>query len=381
VLHCVIAHADDAKAPSLAIDSYAGMSAYTDSDHVTVLSPGIGVTARDPNVGWNLGARYLVDAVSAASVDIVATASRRWSEVRHQLSGSAGYEQADTSLGASASTSIEPDYFAATGGVQGGLKLDRDMVTLAFRYAVGHDRAGRTGTPFRTFERVLWKHGPALGASFVLDAASLLFVGVDANFEQGDQAKPYRYVPTFDAATAAALPAGAPIEQVNRVRRPETPSERLPLARGRYALTLRYIRGVGPATLRAEERLYIDSWGLFASSSDLRCALELSRRLEVAPSLRLHAQTGAAFWRRAYVVQADQQHGELPSIRTGDRELGPLWTVTLGGDLRYALNAGYASSPAIKLRVAGMRTAYLNSLFIEHRFALFTSLMVEGTFE
>src|SRR5262245_55118368 len=84
---CAHAHADEAA--HAIVSSQAELSSYTDTDHVSVLSPALGVAARSPTPAWSLGVRYLVDAVSAASVDIVATASRRWSEVRHQVSGHA----------------------------------------------------------------------------------------------------------------------------------------------------------------------------------------------------------------------------------------------------------------------------------------------------
>jgi hypothetical protein len=363
----------------VAIDAAAELSTYGDSDQVAVLSPSIAVTLRDPDGEWRASARYLVDVVSAASVDIVATASQRWSEVRHEVSGSAGFRRGDVSLGASASSSIEPDYAALSGGLNGGLALDDDNLTLALGYVVGHDVAGRTGTPFRVFEHAFWKHGPSLGASFVLNPSSLLFVGADVAFDAGDQAKPYRYVPLFDRATAHALPRGASVARVDRERLPETPLERLPQARARYAITVRYKHRADAATVRAEERLYIDSWGLLATTSDVRWAFDLARTLELAPTLRVHAQTGTSFWRRAYIASESDERLELPAIRTGDRELGPLWTVSVGADLRWSF-AATSGSPVVRLRVVGMRTGYLDSLFIEHRFAIFSGLSVEGSY-
>ena len=366
--------ADETARASVVIDSSAELSAYADSDHVSVLSPSIALGARTPSAGWNIGTRYLVDIVSAASVDIVATASRRWSEVRHQWSGHAAFERDGTRLGAAASVSVEPDYVAATASLLGGFALAANHVSLALRYDLGNDRAGRSGTPFRVFEHTLWKHGPALGATFVLDDSSVLFTGIDASFERGDQAKPYRYVATFDAHSVGILENGASIETVDRLRGPEAPSERLPLARSRAALTLRYMRHFGRAVLRAEERFYADTWGLLASSSDARCTFLASNRLELGASLRLHLQRGVSFWRRAYVV--DPETAVLPALRTGDRELGPLWTSTLGLDVRYEIGP-----PALKLRVAGIRTEYLDTLYIAERLGLFTSLAVEGSFD
>src|SRR3954447_5628661 len=46
------------------------VSAYTDSDAVHVLSPTVAGSVGDDLAGWSIGGSYLVDAVSAASVDI-----------------------------------------------------------------------------------------------------------------------------------------------------------------------------------------------------------------------------------------------------------------------------------------------------------------------
>lgn len=375
----VMAHADDAPS-SIVLSGSAEVAGYTDSDHVSVSSPSIAITARDTDVGWNAGASYLVDVVSAASVDIVASASQRWSEVRHQIAGHGGYQRDQWTGNGSVSASVEPDYVALTGGLNGTLAFDDDNVTLAAGYMLGHETAGRTGTPFRVFEHTFWKHGPALGASFVINEASLFFIGADAAFEDGDQAKPYRYVPMFTSEEARSLPNGASISRVNSVRLAQSPAERLPSQRGRYSLTARYAVRLEGATFRAEERLYVDSWGLLASSSDVRCAFEPVQRFELAPSVRLHVQKGASFWQRAYVARGTDPQLELPNIRTGDRELGPLWTVSVGADLRWSLSSA-ADSSFVRLRIVGMRTGYLDTLLIAERFALFSSLSFEGTYD
>jgi len=59
------------------------VSGYADTDHVLVLSPSIAANISDPLAGWSIGGHYLVDVVSAASVDIVSTASSRWLEYRN----------------------------------------------------------------------------------------------------------------------------------------------------------------------------------------------------------------------------------------------------------------------------------------------------------
>src|SRR6478752_6611925 len=75
--------ASSAESDTTVVKASTEVSAYQDSDHVGVLTPTIAGSVESPTGGWSAHGRYLVDAVSAASVDIVSTASRRWKEIRH----------------------------------------------------------------------------------------------------------------------------------------------------------------------------------------------------------------------------------------------------------------------------------------------------------
>src|SRR5262249_18396863 len=67
----------------LVIKAGTGISAYTDSLHVNVLTPEINASIAAPTAGWNVGGAFLVDVVSAASPDIVSEASKPFKEKRY----------------------------------------------------------------------------------------------------------------------------------------------------------------------------------------------------------------------------------------------------------------------------------------------------------
>jgi hypothetical protein len=167
-----LAHAADPSGAT--IEGSAELSTYADTDNVSVLTPTVRAGIRDDTSGYRLGARYLVDVVSAASVDIVSTASPRWSEVRHAVGVDGEYGPGDLRGAGSASISVEPDYLSVSGGVRPSWRIDDDHVTLALGYAVGHDTIGRADTPFSVFHRTLVRHQLSAGASFVLGPASVL---------------------------------------------------------------------------------------------------------------------------------------------------------------------------------------------------------------
>lgn len=364
------------------VESTGEVSVYADTTDVTVVTPTARVGARDDFAGWNAGARYLVDVVSAASVDILSTASPRWSEVRHAVSGNGEYTVGDLRVGGSAAMSVEPDYLALGGGVSSSLSLDDDHVTLAGGYSYGHDTIGRAGTAFSVFHRTLQRHAFNGGASFVLGPSSSLWLGGDVILERGDPSKPYRYVPVFDEATASRIVRGESIETVNELRLDARPLEQLPLARDRYALTARWMHRSSWATFRLEERLYGDTWSQFASTTDVRYAMDVTPRFTLAPDVRVHKQGGVSFWQRAYVATARDGEIVVPALRTGDRELGPLWSFTFGLGARVALTNRFERRRlALVARVAGIRTLFEDTLFVRSRSALFTAIGFEGTLE
>jgi hypothetical protein len=180
---------------------------------------------------------------------------------------------------------------------------------------------------------------------------------------------------------APFVPNGATVELVNRVRLPVKPLEQLPTSRDRYAVGVRYNKRLQNATFRIEERLYLDTWGMKASSTDSRYMVDLSRHLRVWPHVRLHAQTDVNFYSLAYTAllpgPADPPGGQIivPLYRTGDRELSPLITATGGGGVRVGLGEPEGEIKyGITLVSDVMYTRYLKSLYVTSRTAVYGSV-------
>jgi|CZKU01.1.fsa_nt_gi hypothetical protein len=360
------------------------LGGYNDSDHVTVVTPSVAIGIEDAS-GASLHATYLVDVVSAASVDIVSTASSRWKEVRQAGTVSGEYKPHDFGVAVGTSVSSEPDYLSYGAYATVTKDFDEKNLSVFFGYGFSHDTAGRCGdnggcTPFSVFSRSLQRGSFNGGVDFVVDRESLASITGDVVIENGDQSKPYRYIPMFAADVAARIPNGAPIALVNQERLPERPLEQLPLSRRRLALTGRYAHRYDGSTLRLEERVYDDSWGLAASSSDARWIFDLGRRFALWPHARFHAQNAVSFWQRAY-VSGPAPGWNLPEFRTGDRELGPLWTIEGGFGVKWYLGSD-AEPERWSLQWTGdaMYTSFLDDLFVTHRTAMLGALGFEGQF-
>ncbi len=359
-------------------------AAYNDSDHVTVVTPSIAMGIENTS-GASLNATYLVDIVSAASVDIVSTASSRWREVRQAGSVTAEYKPHDFGVAVGGSVSSEPDYLSYGAFATMTKDFDEKNWTTFFGYGFSHDVAGRCGdfghcTPFSVFSRNLERGSFNGGVNFVIDRESLGSLTGDVVIENGDQSKPYRYIPMFAPAIAAQVPNGASIDLVNQYRLPERPLEQLPLSRRRLALTARYAHAFDGSVVRLEERVYDDDWGLVASSSDVRWVFDLGRRFAFWPHARFHVQSAVSFWERAY-VSAPAPAWNLPEYRTGDRELGPLWTTVGGFGVKWYLGGDLDPQRwALQFTGDAMYTSFLDDLYVTHRTAELGALSFEGEF-
>lgn len=362
----VRAHAVDVRASS-------EIATYADSDHVYVISPTVAANLTHPTDGWSVDGRYLVDVVSAASVDVVSAASSRFREVRHAGTLNGTYKPGDLGVSATGSVSSEPDYLSlAAGAIVTQDLLERNLTLLA-GYSHDHDVAGRTGTAFSVFSRTLDVEGIKLGGTTLVDRATVFSLLGDAVLEHGDPSKPYRYVPLF--APGTLVPRGASPDLVNRLRTSARVLEQLPLTRDRYALSTRVAHRFDTVTLRLDERLYADTWGMKATTTDARVLVDLGRRVVLGPHLRFHAQSPVSFWERAYELRPGF---DVPAIRTGDRELGPLVNLTGGTSLKWAV--GPRSAPdAVVFGIEGSltHTSYLDDLYLRERLSMLGVVSVE----
>src|SRR5580704_11001825 len=124
------------------------------------------------------------------------------------------YKPKELGVGMGGSVSDEPDYLSYGGFGQLEKDFDEKNWTLTFGFGASSDTIGRCGaggacTPFSIFSRTLQRGAFNGGLAFVVDRESLASLTVDVVIENGDQSKPYRYVPMFSPEVAATAPKGA----------------------------------------------------------------------------------------------------------------------------------------------------------------------------
>ena len=363
-------------------------SAYTDTTNVSVFTPSVRASVTSPTEGWNVGVNYTLDVLSAASPDIVSMASPYYRETRHAGGVSGGFKAGDINVQAMGNVSSEPDYLSLTGGIAASTDLAEKTITprLGIRYS--KDTIGRTGPPFSVFSRDFNTTEVEGGFAFVMSPYIVLSVGGTAGFERGDQSKPYRFIPLFSPENAAKINANTSKYQAMRfsdldaMRLPFRALDQLPTERDRFALAGRLLWRIGQGTLRLEQRLYKDSWGLMASTSDMRFMYDTSKTFRFWPHVRFHTQGKADFYQMAYtgVVNA-QGLVTLPTYRTTDRELGEMWTATGGLGARMALgNPEGETKYALTGAIDGMWSTFKDSLFVTNRTAVYATLALDVEF-
>jgi hypothetical protein len=217
--------------------------------------------------------------------------------------------------------------------------------------------------------------------TFIVDKATFVSTSLTAVLESGDSSKPYRYIPAFAPEIVPLVPPGLSVEGVAEARLSERMLEQVPMSRQRWAVAARAARRFSSSTLRAEERLYIDSWGLKASTTDAKYLVDVTDTMRLWPHLRFHAQSGVDFWQLAYPVTRDPATNSLkvPALRAGDRELGPMISVTFGGGAR--LGFGEKKEFGLTLTADVIYSRFLNHLYILQRFGYFGATTLEVEFE
>jgi hypothetical protein len=346
------------------------ISGYKDSDATNVLTPGVRAEVDGVTDGWAVGASLLVDVVTSASADIVATASPRWTDTRYVPGLDGRFKVGDVTLSAAAGGSVESDYFAGSGTIGMAVDLSNKTVTPAFSYGFGYDIGGRRDTPLDVYALELMRHSFATNITFVINKSTIFVPGFAAVYELGDQEKPYRYLPTFSAGTE--IEAGASREDVDLARTSVRLAENTPDVRQRYSLSGLLAHRFGSATLRLEERLYVDDWLLMASTTDSTIPVDISSSFRLWPHFRFHAQKGVSFWEAAYIVEENAQGVVAPQLRAGDRELGPMIAATAGMGFR-------VGSDHVGFTVAAdaIYTRFLDHLFIQDRIAGFAAMVLD----
>ncbi|MFO0550500.1 MAG: DUF3570 domain-containing protein [Polyangiaceae bacterium] len=272
-------------------------SVYQDTDATTIVTTAVGATA-NPIPELSISGRYLADVITTASVDVVAAATDRWEEVRHEGLGSIGYHDTERSISGTYIYSVENDWRSHTGSLTLSHDLLSHQLTLGASGSFVYNEVGRSHDA--NFDERLLVGTANVEAAIVASPDDLLAVTYSFIYQTGYLESPYRFV-RFDGPLSGAA-VGAP--------------ERVPDSRARNAVGLRYHRHLGGHSfLRLTTRGYVDDWGIVSGTLGVEFVEELASVVELGIFSRGYAQTGATFYEATYP--------EERAYMTSDRELSP----------------------------------------------------------
>jgi len=267
-------------------DSVVVRGNYYRDRNTSVIQPEADLSKELPS-GTVIGAHYLLDSITSASVAAGAVRDQPFTELRHEAGLRLGQRFGRALVTASYSYSSESDYRAQTATLSTLVDLFQKNTTLGLTLSYGHNnvfaRASATNAiPVGGLDTValILTWSQVLTQTLLFTLSYDFMVSGFGSLDNGYQANPYRPVNL----------AGSPTR------------EELPFQRQRNAFTLQ-LNWILPLDsvrvpfigVRPSYRLYIDDWGILSSTFDLRLSLPVDP-VEFRVTGRYYTQSAASFW-------------------------------------------------------------------------------------
>ena len=340
--------------PSGAVLADMRASVYQDDDNTTIVTATTAVRGR-PNAEWTIGARYLVDVTTTASIDVVTAATGRWVEPRHETAGDVAWTDGWTTVSAGYVHSIEEDWESHTGNAGFTQDLDDHNMTIGLGGTFVHNDVWRAGDP--TFRRQQLVAGGAASLVLVASPTSIWSFGYTFAWVDGYQASPYRFA-RFSSSPAAQLDRFVP--------------ERHPERRLRHSVVARWNVMLGDsAALRSHMRIYGDDWGLASLTVGTELRADVGDGISVGGMIRGYGQRGADFYEDRY--EAPRRY------MTGDRELSPFVDVFAGPRLAWSTGpTGPFHELRVELKALGFGFWFFDFSRLPTRYGFVAELAIGG---
>lgn len=297
-----------------------------------VLAPVVYVEKDLPDERFTIGAEYLLDSVTSASIGAGAAAVTGgdflFTEFRHEATIRAAARLRDWSFGGFFRYSTESDWISRSFGLSGARDVFNRAGTVSLAYTANLDTVlqifgGRT---------IPWTGGRMSLEEMTEDAAPSA-----SNFLQVHYlAAGYTHALTrrlLGGLLAEGIYGHGPQDNPYRKVR-DGLDESHPRERRRLALSgsLRWAVPRTPLVLDARYRFYADDWGILAHNPEVRAYVRVLKRVILRLRYRFYHQTGAYFWRE------DGNYGSDTIYRTADPKMTRFLSHTPGGEITVELD-------------------------------------------
>jgi hypothetical protein len=250
-------------------------------------------------------ANYYVDKVSAASIDVVTSASP-YSEERTEKSVGIDYLAGKAIYSLSYGNSEESDFEANSVHFDMSQDFFGDLTTLSLGYSKGWDEVFRTGD--NSFAEEADRQHFRIGLSQVLTKNLIGSIGHELITDEGYLNNPYRSVRYLTSPNSYSF---------EPERYPNTRTSEATAIRLSYYLPWR-------AGLHGEYRIYSDSWGVDANSWQLQLIQPIGQSWTVETRYRSYQQGDADFYADLFPFQNAQ------NFLARDKELSEFSSTVIG---------------------------------------------------
>jgi hypothetical protein len=262
----------------------------------------------------SLSANYYADKVSAASIDVVTTASP-YTEERDEYSFGADYLAGKAIYSLKWTQSEESDYSARNISFGASQDFFGDLTTLSFGYARGNDIVRRRDDAL--FEEEVMRQQFRIGVTQVLTRNMLMALSHEFVSDEGYLNNPYRSVRYQVGGSYSFQPEVYP----------QTRSSEATALRASYYLPWR-------AGLHAEHRWYADSWGVNSTDWALVLVQPWQEKWEFEFRARYYQQEAADFYSDLFPFQNAQ------NFLARDKELSTFTSTSFGAAAGYTFFKG-----------------------------------------
>ena len=330
-------------------------SVYQDDDYTTVVTTAVEASGA---IGETAAVRagYLVDVTSSASVDVVSAATDRWTERRDEYRAGTDLFVGDAVLSADYVRSVEPDWDShrIVGG--GAIDLAQRATTISLGGGVILNDVGRADEDGSQGAFSRTQNAYVLNARLtqVLSPEALLSVGYSAQWVEGFQSSPYRFVRVGPTHVYPEM-------------HPEQRHRHAVVAQLRYALSF-------DLSLGLDERVYVDSWGVVGTTTAVTLAFEASDTVDLWLRNRFHYQAAAWFY--------EDEYTEPRQYMSSDRELATFFDDYFGPAIAATLPAvGPFDDLRLDLSVEGFAYRFTDFSELPWRLGFVAAAGIGGTFE
>lgn len=285
---------------------------------------------------------YYVDMVTSASIDVL-TQGSEYTEERTEFSVGMDYLNDRTIMSLSLTNSSESDYEANTLGLSISQEFFGDLSTLTMGFSLGDDTV--KSSEIENFEADAERRRFNLGFSQILSPKFIASFTYESVIDEGFLRNPYRRI--------RAIPVGAPAGSNAAFITPDEKNtlglcgtqpaesniagaECYPETRNSESFALRGVYALTPtSSIRAEYRIFEDSWDIEANNIELRYTRQFGSRWLLELRYREYDQTEGAFF---YSDLFDFNQG-LPTFFGRDKELSVFSSEQFGIGITYTFKS------------------------------------------